>query len=327
MAARASATANPSNNQTSADNRKGMSDTNHEPAPRLCANCGHTIKQPGLPCVSCGEPTNFVPGVAGIPFTSPLAAPIVATRAIIATLIRRTENERSAAANAPETERKTLSAFEHFARVVSLLRELDRLIVQMEPPLAARIERLESDLSGLDAIRDVLAERERQDAKWGEQNVDPFHFLAFVGEEFGEYCEATVQTVYGGPKGGFANMRKEAVHLAAVALSALQSFDRHKWLFGTDPDRNPSAHRMALEEKRAMFAESDAAAMADGLAYVIGSTDPAHLRRMRAEISLRPPTEDGGRQAGYLSAIESLIRYQERMATARVESNDNADAA
>jgi hypothetical protein len=31
-----------------------------------------------------------------------------------------------------------------------------------------------SEFPGFEALRDVLAERKRQDAKWGEQNHDPF---------------------------------------------------------------------------------------------------------------------------------------------------------
>lgn len=86
------------------------------------------------------------------------------------------------------------------------------------------------------AINDVLDERKRQDAKWGEQNHNPFIYYAIVGEEFGELGEALLQTKFGGPKGGFDNIRKEAIHTAATALALIECLDRGKYpkLFSID---------------------------------------------------------------------------------------------
>jgi AbrB family looped-hinge helix DNA binding protein len=81
------------------------------------------------------------------------------------------------------------------------------------------------------AIQSVSAERIRQDAKWGEQNHDPQYWMGILGEEFGELCQAVNETVFNnGPvereKGGYANMRTEAVQVAAVAVAFVELLDR-----------------------------------------------------------------------------------------------------
>lgn len=67
----------------------------------------------------------------------------------------------------------------------------------------------------------VLMERERQDAKWGEQNHSRDRWFTILGEEVGEACEASLE---------HADMsyRAEMVQVAAVALAAIESFDRSK---------------------------------------------------------------------------------------------------
>jgi NTP pyrophosphatase (non-canonical NTP hydrolase) len=74
------------------------------------------------------------------------------------------------------------------------------------------------------AVADVLAERRRQDVKWGEQNNDPFTFLVVLMEEVGELSEAALHTRFGGPKA--AGLRTEALHTAAVALAIVECLDR-----------------------------------------------------------------------------------------------------
>ncbi|MFR9710764.1 MazG-like family protein [Paenibacillus sp. MB22_1] len=81
------------------------------------------------------------------------------------------------------------------------------------------------------AIQDVLTERARQDAKWGQQDHEPMAWMGILGEEFGELCEAVNETYFNnGPearaKGGYENMRTEAVQVAAVAISFIEALDR-----------------------------------------------------------------------------------------------------
>ncbi|MNW53170.1 hypothetical protein D3C74_307210 [compost metagenome] len=81
------------------------------------------------------------------------------------------------------------------------------------------------------AIQSVIHERARQDAKWGQQDHEPMAWMGILGEEFGELCEAVNETYFNnGPearkKGGYENMRTEAVQVAAVAISFIQALDR-----------------------------------------------------------------------------------------------------
>lgn len=85
----------------------------------------------------------------------------------------------------------------------------------------------------LNAINEIVSERDRQDNKWGQQNHQPQFWTGILGEEFGELCEAVNETVFNNgehakPKGGYENMRKEAIHVAAVAVGFLECLERNK---------------------------------------------------------------------------------------------------
>jgi len=77
------------------------------------------------------------------------------------------------------------------------------------------------------AITDVIKERGRQDAKWGEQNHHPFLYLTVLMEEVGEASQAALQATFGGMT--WADYRKEVVQAAAVAVAMIEAFDRGKW--------------------------------------------------------------------------------------------------
>lgn len=86
-------------------------------------------------------------------------------------------------------------------------------------------------LSLTPALINVMEERERQDEKWGEQNHDPAVWISILGEEFGELCQAVNETWFdNGPeerqKGGYENMRREAIQVAAVAVALVEYLDR-----------------------------------------------------------------------------------------------------
>jgi hypothetical protein len=82
-----------------------------------------------------------------------------------------------------------------------------------------------------EVIQAVLTERHRQDQKWGEQNHYPYYWTGILGEEFGEFCEAVNETVFdnGSDKGGYENMKTEAIHVAAVAIGFLECLERNKY--------------------------------------------------------------------------------------------------
>lgn len=78
-----------------------------------------------------------------------------------------------------------------------------------------------------DAIAEVIAERGRQDVKWGAKYWGSIpEAMLCLGEEFGELCEAVNETVfdYGQcpEKGGQANIMKELTQLAGVAVKMME---------------------------------------------------------------------------------------------------------
>lgn len=87
-----------------------------------------------------------------------------------------------------------------------------------------------TDYDGKDSVQSplcmVLQERRRQDLKWGEQNHAMEWWLAILMEEVGEFSEAVLETHFGGDKGGYDNMLKEAIHSAAVGLSIVECLVR-----------------------------------------------------------------------------------------------------
>ena len=99
----------------------------------------------------------------------------------------------------------------------------------------ARAERKGKAVTG--TVRDkaldaVIDERDRQDAKWGEQNHDPFAYLAILSEEVGELSQAALHLRFPTPlKDGphLRHLRDEAVQVAAVALAIVECIDRAKW--------------------------------------------------------------------------------------------------
>lgn len=85
----------------------------------------------------------------------------------------------------------------------------------------------------LGIVSEVARERARQDEKWGEQNHDPFRYLAILGEEVGEANKAAIEA-YDWKRGLFereklAAYREELIQIAAVAIAMVECLDRGKW--------------------------------------------------------------------------------------------------
>jgi NTP pyrophosphatase (non-canonical NTP hydrolase) len=92
-------------------------------------------------------------------------------------------------------------------------------------------------------LEEVAQERLRQDRMWGEQNHDPFTWLAILGEEVGEANRAALEAVfwerYGMPDHPLqlaSHYREELIQVAAVATAMVECLDRN----GT-PD-SPHSH-------------------------------------------------------------------------------------
>ena len=69
-------------------------------------------------------------------------------------------------------------------------------------------------------LEQVREERTFQDTKWGEQNHDAGGWGLILGEEFGEACKAALERDGSG-------YRAELVQVAAVAVAAIEAYDRH----------------------------------------------------------------------------------------------------
>lgn len=80
------------------------------------------------------------------------------------------------------------------------------------------------------AVRLVTEERKRQYSLYGDQSgKSPYEFLAILGEEYGELCEAVGETYMKGrhpERGGTEKIIKEAVHVAAVAVQFIEVMKR-----------------------------------------------------------------------------------------------------
>lgn len=71
-------------------------------------------------------------------------------------------------------------------------------------------------------LREVSAERDRQDAKWGgvpgEDRRDDHTYAAVLGEEFGETCKAWLER-------DTDALRSELIQTAAVAIAWVEELD------------------------------------------------------------------------------------------------------
>lgn len=71
----------------------------------------------------------------------------------------------------------------------------------------------------LQIMRDIGAERQRQDEKWGEQNHSDAVWSAILGEEYGGVCKALLDD----PE---SKLVEELTQVAAVAVAWLEAIAR-----------------------------------------------------------------------------------------------------
>jgi NTP pyrophosphatase (non-canonical NTP hydrolase) len=77
-----------------------------------------------------------------------------------------------------------------------------------------------------DILHAVGVERDRQNAKWGEQNHKPDLWLTILMEEVGEAAKAYLDSTYKGES--LDRYRDELVQVAAVAVAMLESYERNE---------------------------------------------------------------------------------------------------
>ncbi len=79
----------------------------------------------------------------------------------------------------------------------------------------------------MDVIQEVVAERQRQDEKWGIQDHSPLEWMAILFEEVGETSEHVVETHFG-RRTALDGYRTEMLQVAAVCVAAVQNLDRRR---------------------------------------------------------------------------------------------------
>lgn len=90
-------------------------------------------------------------------------------------------------------------------------------------------------MSRIEIFREIGLERCKQDEKWGEQNHNPYKWIAILIEEVGEAGQAVLQEK---PD----SYRKELVQVAAVTIAMIECFDRQEELNG-DSDQLAKCQR------------------------------------------------------------------------------------
>jgi NTP pyrophosphatase (non-canonical NTP hydrolase) len=86
---------------------------------------------------------------------------------------------------------------------------------------------LRAKLLAMERFRPILAERDRQDARWGParslpKDRTPEHWLAILLEEVGELSEAVVEEAAIHDGSWRRAIQDELIHTAAVAVSWLE---------------------------------------------------------------------------------------------------------
>lgn len=75
----------------------------------------------------------------------------------------------------------------------------------------------------------VLAERNRQDAKWGEQNHAAPVWGMIIGEEYGEMCQAINEFGFSPTPETEEQICTEAIHTMASCMAMLECMERNKY--------------------------------------------------------------------------------------------------
>lgn len=81
---------------------------------------------------------------------------------------------------------------------------------------------------------DVMKERERQNEKWGHQRHDYGYWLAILGEEFGEVCQAIQQGSVASKDTDADDLYTELIHVAAVASAIAEQVREERNFHGLE---------------------------------------------------------------------------------------------
>ena len=86
---------------------------------------------------------------------------------------------------------------------------------------------MEVSSSTATVLEQVAEERQRQDAKWGQQSHHPAMWFAILTEEVGELATAIITDVYGSAQQrNVKTIYEEAIQVAAVAVALCEYLRR-----------------------------------------------------------------------------------------------------
>lgn len=88
----------------------------------------------------------------------------------------------------------------------------------------------------MSAIQDILTERKRQDAMWGQQDHGLLLWNTILAEEFGEFARHVYEAQYAEDEEvaeALHDARVEIVQVAAVAVAIIESMDRRSGGWGS----------------------------------------------------------------------------------------------
>ena len=84
----------------------------------------------------------------------------------------------------------------------------------------------------------IKAERNFQDAKWGEQNHNTFTWMSILMEEVSEARKASLEAYKSHKRTGVVNnpflsvYLRELIRVAAIAVAAIESLKRNELIWG-----------------------------------------------------------------------------------------------
>lgn len=102
-----------------------------------------------------------------------------------------------------------------------------------------------------DVLDRVRWEMNAQLRKWGQQDHDPFAYLAILVEEVGELAQAALKARFEG--GAHQRMKEEALQVAAVGASLLQCLERGEWRWGSHAEEGAGGEAEAEAQRRAVI--------------------------------------------------------------------------
>lgn len=79
-----------------------------------------------------------------------------------------------------------------------------------------------------EVLAEVSEERSLRHKVYGEQDYDPFRWIAELGDKYGKVCSEAVEALETNPQ-ALQGYREELVQLAAMAVEAVECLDRANW--------------------------------------------------------------------------------------------------